>query len=66
MDGYEESFVCPLTREECVETREPRENPFTGREIVERCAFGTKDGACSIARMVQAVTAACNGNERRY
>lgn len=66
MDGCEESFVCPLTREECVECREPRANPFTGSTIVERCAFATRDGACSIARMIQAVTAACSANERRY
>ena len=49
-------YVCPLTREECINVKEPRENPFTGSQIHEQCAFGTKDGACSIARLISSMT----------
>ena len=57
MDALTFEYICPLTREECINFKEPKTNPFTGSEINEQCAFGTKDGACSIARLIVAMTA---------
>lgn len=65
MDTYEIEFICPLTREECINTKDAKTNPFTGTEIHEQCAFGTKDGACSVARLISALTAVCS-KEIRY
>lgn len=50
-------YICPLTREVCINLQPPKENPFTGNEMHEECAWGTKDGSCAVARLISAMTA---------
>ena len=60
-----EEYICPLTGKECYEHGGPRTDPFDGTETYTRCAFGTKDGACSIARLISKATDYIK-NERWY
>lgn len=49
-------YICPFTKERCINYEDTKENPFTGTRYLEMCAFGTKDGACSVARLISAMT----------
>lgn len=48
-------YICPLTRETCIENKPTKENPFTGTPMLEKCAWGTRDGGCAVAKLMQAV-----------
>ena len=49
-------YICPLTRETCIENKPTKENPFTGSPMVEQCAWGTRDGRCAVALRMQAIS----------
>lgn len=48
-------YICPLTREVCINFKEPKENPFTGAPMQEMCAWGTRDGFCAVVKLMQAI-----------
>lgn len=54
-DNFTIEYICPLTREECVNCATPKENPFTGTPMLKQCAWGTKDGGCAVAKLMQAI-----------
>lgn len=45
-------YICPLSQKPCFNYMAPERDPFSGDETYKLCAFGTKDGACSIARLI--------------
>ena len=47
-------YICPLMRETCINSKPAKENPFTGTPMVEQCAWGTSDGRCAVALLMQA------------
>lgn len=57
-------YICPLSQKPCFNYMAPERDPFSGAETYKLCAFGTKDGACSIARLISSMTGYFD-NERR-
>ena len=54
-DGITIDYVCPLTRETCINHKPVKENPFTGSPMHELCAWGTRDGQCAVAKLMKAI-----------
>lgn len=60
-DEIKYEYVCPLTRDTCLSSCDSvKENPFTGTQTVQQCAWGTSDGRCSVALLMQAVYTSTN------